>query len=98
VAAAGAREERSQVTTQTELLSEYNIVYRRKMRERPVQEGSALWLLGIGGLGDLVKAFSARQAAKLAGRLSSIGEKELANQIRVAAKKSLDPNVAAAAR
>jgi hypothetical protein len=84
--------------TRTELLQEYSIADRTQMQVRPIQERESLWLVGINGLGDPIKAISPKQAAELAGRLKSIGEVELANQVSKAAQKAQDSNAALAAR
>jgi len=84
--------------TRTELLQEYRITDRPQMNVQTIQEREVLWLVGINGVGDPVKAFSAKQAAELAGRLQSIGEDKLAHRISEAAKKAQDSNVAAAVR
>jgi hypothetical protein len=84
--------------TRTELLQEHGIIDRLRMNVQPIQERNVLSLVAINGVGDPVKAFSAKQAAELAGRLQSIGENELAHRISAAAKKAQDSNLAAVTR
>jgi hypothetical protein len=84
--------------TRSEILQRHGIKDHPDLRIRMVQERDTLWLVGINGPGDPIKAISAKKAAELSVELRSIGETSLGSDISMAAQKAQQSNEAAAAK
>jgi hypothetical protein len=81
-----------------EVLKKYGLTDRPDLRVNTVQEGnSPLWLVGINGPGDPIKAIAAKRAIELSIELRQAGENELAGQISAAAQKAQRANAGKAA-
>jgi hypothetical protein len=82
--------------SRSEVLQRYGITDRPEIRVNTIQErNSPLWLVGINGPGDPIKAIPSKRAAELSIELRKAGEEELAAQVSAAAQKALRANAGA---
>ena len=79
--------------TRTEILARYGILDRPDLIIQAIKEADALWLVGIQGQGDPVRALATDNALKLSQDLRRIGERTLAGRIVLEAEKALRSNV-----
>jgi hypothetical protein len=83
-----------EMASRAEIFKRYGITDRPEMRVQTIKEGdSPLWVVGINGTGDPIKALSSKHAIELSIGLRQIGEDKLANDISAAAAKAHKSNI-----
>jgi hypothetical protein len=81
------------MASRAEIFKQYGITDRPEIRVQTIKEGnSPLWVVGINGIGDPIKAIPSKQAIELSVRLRQIGEAKLAGDISAAAAKAQKDN------
>jgi hypothetical protein len=80
--------------TRTEILARYGILDRPDLIVQVIKEADVLWLVGIQGRGDPIRALATDNALKLSEDLRKIGERALAGRIVLEAEKAQRPNAA----
>ena len=81
------------MASRAEIFKRYGITDRPDMRVQAIkEEDSPLWVVGINGTGDPIKALSSKHAIELSIGLRQIAEDKLAGDISAAATKAQQSN------